>query len=200
MTSNYSMDGVAGGIPQPDTTASSERNLAAVLDGLEAADDGMCVVLDNSGGRCPGYECIVGKLCSMHFRRVKRILSYGYGICPVTTRHGYCLGQVAKGWVNCMHHPEMEVSQPPAWLQRKANRDSNRRKKDATPKFTGAHIIRLLVVINPKRTGTDAWRRFALYRDGMTVNEYRELGGGNIDLRWDRQKEYIKLEAPTENA
>ena len=200
MTSNYSMDTGPQDTAQPDATRSHAHSLAAVLDGLEAADDGMCVVLDNSGGRCPGYACGVDGLCSMHLRRVSRILSEGYTVCPVSTRQGYCLRQVSGGWENCIEHPEMDMSQPPHWLERKANRDSNRRKKDAAPKFTGEHIVRLLVDINPKRTGTDAWRRFALYRDGMTVNDYRELGGGNIDLRWDRQKEYIRLEAPSENA
>ena len=200
MTSNYSMDDGARDTAQPDVILSDAERLALVFGGLEASDDGMCVTLDQSGGRCPGYVGIYDKLCSMHHRRVSRITADGYGLCPVTTRQGYCLRQVSDGWEHCIDHPEMEVSQPPDWLERKANRDSNRRKKDATPKFTGAHIIRLLVVINPKRTGTDAWRRFALYRDGMTVNEYRELGGGNIDLRWDRQKGYILMDPPTENA
>lgn len=69
------------------------------------------------------------------------------------------------------------------------HRDSNR-------------IIRLLIDCNPKR-GVSR-ERFALYRDGMTVYEYRMLCrakfGGDAysiaenDMKWDVKKGFIRLE------
>ena len=38
---------------------------------------------------------------------------------------------------------------------------------------------------NPKREGTAAHARFALYRDGMTVAEFIKAGGTRADLAWD---------------
>lgn len=69
------------------------------------------------------------------------------------------------------------------------HRDSNR-------------IIRLLVTENPKRAASR--ERFALYRDGMTVYDYRmacrELQGGNAwsisesDIDHDVRKGFIRIE------
>ena len=53
---------------------------------------------------------------------------------------------------------------------------------------------------NPKRKGSAAHAKFALYRDGMTVREFRREAKKNpklrarLNLKWDIEKGYIKLE------
>jgi len=51
--------------------------------------------------------------------------------------------------------------------------------------------IKLLVKENPKRAG--AAERFALYEDGMTVQEYLAAGGLMADVRWDTKMEFISV-------
>lgn len=61
----------------------------------------------------------------------------------------------------------------------------NRIKKDT--------VINVLVDDNPKRGGTLAYARFALYEDGMTVGEYTAAGGRSSDVHYDAAYEYISL-------
>ena len=51
--------------------------------------------------------------------------------------------------------------------------------------------VKLLVAENPKRAG--AAERFALYKDGMTVAKYLELGGTMADVRWDIKQQFISV-------
>jgi len=51
--------------------------------------------------------------------------------------------------------------------------------------------VKLLVTENPKRAG--AATRFALYKDGMTVAKYLELGGTMADVRWDAKQKFISV-------
>lgn len=46
---------------------------------------------------------------------------------------------------------------------------------------------------NPKRPGTNAHAMFELYKDGMTVAQYIEVGGGRDWVSWDASKGYITL-------
>lgn len=86
-------------------------------------------------------------------------------------------------------------------------------KNDAAPAaprkprtdYTDDLRIEVRVSQNPKRAGTKAHARFALYRDGMTVAEYkaactahdgkharpgfRYLG----DLKWDEERQYVMV-------
>lgn len=55
--------------------------------------------------------------------------------------------------------------------------------------------ISLLVTENPKRAGSAAHDRFALYKNGMTVGTFLEKGGSSADLRYDEEHGYIKLSA-----
>jgi hypothetical protein len=50
---------------------------------------------------------------------------------------------------------------------------------------------------NPKRSGSEAHQRFALYRSGMTVGEFLKLGGTKNDLRWDTKHHFIKILPPS---
>lgn len=49
---------------------------------------------------------------------------------------------------------------------------------------------------NPKRPGTGAWRRYNLYRENMTVGQYRDLGGEANDIRYDVWRGFITLRDP----
>lgn len=53
--------------------------------------------------------------------------------------------------------------------------------------------ISLIVASNPKKLGTGAHQRFALYRTGMTCGEFLAAGGKVEDLRWDSKQGYIKI-------
>jgi len=55
-------------------------------------------------------------------------------------------------------------------------------------------VIHLLVKENPKRSGTKSFDRFALYKDGMTIQEYCDAGGDRGDIRWDAAHEFISIE------
>ena len=53
--------------------------------------------------------------------------------------------------------------------------------------------ITVLVKENPKRKGTNAFDKFALYKKGMTVAQYVELGGSPTDVRYDVDREFISI-------
>jgi hypothetical protein len=55
---------------------------------------------------------------------------------------------------------------------------------------------------NPKRPGSAAYDRFALYRDGMTVKEAKEAGVSATDISYDSAPEhgYISLTPPEPSA
>ncbi len=53
--------------------------------------------------------------------------------------------------------------------------------------------ITVLAEENPKRQGTLAYERFALYETGMTVGEYVDAGGRAGDIGYDVAAGYIEL-------
>jgi hypothetical protein len=53
--------------------------------------------------------------------------------------------------------------------------------------------IRILCATNPKKFGTAAWARFNLYRDGMTIPEFKAAGGWQEDITNDLAKGFISL-------
>ena len=54
-------------------------------------------------------------------------------------------------------------------------------------------LITMLVHANPKRPWGAAYRRFDLYRDGMTVREFLDLGGTRGDLWYDQDHDFIRV-------
>lgn len=78
------------------------------------------------------------------------------------------------------------------------------------PSFNDDHVITLLVNENPKNILTNGQpaksrQRFALYKSGMTVAQYKAAvrshpaGGKNYaaaDLIWDAEHGFIKVAAP----
>lgn len=51
---------------------------------------------------------------------------------------------------------------------------------------------------NPKRAGSKAYERFALYQDGQTVKEAKEAGVSAVDITYDAAHNYITLTPPEE--
>lgn len=47
---------------------------------------------------------------------------------------------------------------------------------------------------NPKREGTASHARFALYVEGMSIDEFVQAGGTIADVKWDSERGFIKIE------
>lgn len=56
-------------------------------------------------------------------------------------------------------------------------------------------IISVKVDKNPKRAGTPGHASFALYKDGMTVKQFRDKGGRSVDLNYDVKHKFISVSA-----
>lgn len=84
---------------------------------------------------------------------------------------------------------------------KKSRKTTTRRAPSARAEHPETAKITVLVA-NPKRAGSNAHARFALYRTGMTVGEYLDkceaLQGESryiyrSDLRWDTARDFIKI-------
>jgi hypothetical protein len=53
--------------------------------------------------------------------------------------------------------------------------------------------IELLVDGNPRRDGGVGFKNFGLYKNGMTVAKFKEIGGKMPYLRTDVEKKFVKL-------
>lgn len=83
---------------------------------------------------------------------------------------------------------EKKVKEP------KLDADGNPIPKAPTIKIDDTNIIILDPTKgNPKRPNTNAHAMFELYKDGMTVAQYVEAGGGRDWVRWDVSKGHITL-------
>jgi hypothetical protein len=69
-----------------------------------------------------------------------------------------------------------------------------------TSAVSGTDVIRVSVSANPKKAGSAAAARFALYKDGMTVDDYVKAAGSRkqalVDMAWDRKRGFIAFEPP----
>jgi hypothetical protein len=54
--------------------------------------------------------------------------------------------------------------------------------------------ITVLINYNPKRKGSEAFKRFELYKKCKTVAEFISIGGKRIDIINDRGQGFIALE------
>jgi len=70
-------------------------------------------------------------------------------------------------------------------------------RKERGPNIDKDTVIRINVTVNPKREGSLAHTRFALYEDGMTIAEYIAAGGRSSDVHYDAGRGDITLEAVT---
>ena len=70
----------------------------------------------------------------------------------------------------------------------------NAEKQASTRKrFKKTATIQLLVTGNPKREGSLAHKRFALYKDGMTIADYIAAGGRTGDINYDVANQLIEV-------
>lgn len=81
----------------------------------------------------------------------------------------------------------------------KAAKDKATRK--TTPRagktlYADDAVIRVLATENPKRAGSRAAKEWELYRDGMTVRDYLQAGGSRAGIKWDADREFIRVESP----
>lgn len=64
-------------------------------------------------------------------------------------------------------------------------------KRGRQPGIAGTAKIKILTAENPKRAV--AAERFALYKNGMTVDAYIEAGGTRADVNWDVKQGFIEV-------
>lgn len=57
-------------------------------------------------------------------------------------------------------------------------------------------VITVMAAGNPKKVGSAARERFALYKTGMTVGQFLAAGGSRADIRWDSSHGFIKIDNP----
>lgn len=69
-----------------------------------------------------------------------------------------------------------------------------RKRMQYTPKLDPRIITS--IVPNPKSPGSKAHARYALYTEGMTVQQYLVAGGESSDIRYDVNRGYIKVDLP----
>lgn len=60
-------------------------------------------------------------------------------------------------------------------------------------RYADTQIITVVAEANPKREGSAAHDRFALYRSGMTVADFKTAGGNAADLAYDVKHGHISL-------
>lgn len=65
--------------------------------------------------------------------------------------------------------------------------------KETRTRIPRTGTITILVAANPKKEGTKAYSRYALYEDGMPVQAALEAGVTAEDLRWDVQHKYVEI-------
>jgi hypothetical protein len=77
---------------------------------------------------------------------------------------------------------------------------TEKKTRASSPRIPKEAKIKLKATANPKRAGSEAHKRFALYVDGMTVGDFLEAGGLMGDINFDLGKGFIEVEgveAPT---
>ena len=202
----YSMDYDMDGLSQPADPGDHD-DLAVLRDLLKPHPEAWCVIIDRSGDRC---ELMAGDdlpVCRGHLNRIIRILKTArLRLCQYSTVRGWCMGEVVGTWTRCKDHPETLKTAQPAWLtpmtaprrtRTSPTTPADPRARKASARFSDLSIIRLLVSENPKKAGSNANVRFALYEDGITVEQFVERGGRRSDIHWDSERGFIVLEEAT---
>src|SRR3990167_7202615 len=72
----------------------------------------------------------------------------------------------------------------------KAKPAGSRGRKPAIPNDA---TIKMLVESNPRRKGSTAYQRFALYKDGMAVGDFIKKGGRRSDVACDCEHKRISV-------
>jgi hypothetical protein len=82
----------------------------------------------------------------------------------------------------------------PAVAKPKAKKVMDPKDFKGTYKYDRDAKIQVVVAKNPKREGSAGYKRFGLYKTGMTIREFLLAGGKTIDLDWDRERGFIATE------
>lgn len=75
-----------------------------------------------------------------------------------------------------------------------APRSAAPRPRGAAVKRSDTRKIAWVSEKNPKKPGSAAHAKFALYRVGMTIDEFVSAGGTLADVKWDTERSFVKLE------
>lgn len=67
------------------------------------------------------------------------------------------------------------------------------RKQRGSPNFPGDAKITVRTDSNPKRVGSKAHAKFALYKTGDTVEAFLKKGGTYSTLKWDTEHGFVAL-------
>ena len=86
---------------------------------------------------------------------------------------------------------EKEVKKS-AKKEKKGAKKEKKERKSRGPSIIDGKIT-ILVKENPKRKGTNAYKKFELYKKHKSIAQYLEAGGKRSSLRYDEKHEYIKL-------
>jgi len=85
------------------------------------------------------------------------------------------------------------TAKPPRVVERGAKAPKATPKRGRAAKYPDDAKITLLAKENPKREGSKAHKKFALYETGMTVGEFIAKGGNLADVAWDARKNFISV-------
>ena len=87
-----------------------------------------------------------------------------------------------------------KVETKPAVAKPKAKKVMDPKDFKGTYKYDRDAKIQVVVAKNPKREGSGGYKRFGLYKTGMTIRDFLIAGGKTIDLDWDRERGFIATE------
>ena len=87
-----------------------------------------------------------------------------------------------------------KVENKPTIAKPKARKVMDPKDFKGTYKYDRDAKIQVVVAKNPKREGSAGYKRFGLYKTGMTIRDFLIAGGKTIDLDWDRERGFIATE------
>ena len=87
-----------------------------------------------------------------------------------------------------------KVETKPTIAKPKARKVMDPKDFKGTYKYDRDGKIQVVVAKNPKREGSAGYKRFGLYKTGMTIRDFLIAGGKTIDLDWDRERGFIATE------
>lgn len=98
------------------------------------------------------------------------------------------------------------VATEPIQSKKRGRPSGTRKAKSASKKLKAApkakahdeaaadeRTLKILADENPKRPGSESYKRFKLYNKASTVQEYLNAGGSLADIRWDVAHGFIKV-------
>lgn len=88
------------------------------------------------------------------------------------------------------------VKKPDVKALKKSNKVATKsltEKKGRPGAFSDEQKITVLAKENPKREGSASHKEFSLYAKNKTVGAFLKAGGTAASLRWDSEKEFIKI-------